>query len=79
MNKGRIQGELRYFWGILWNLTKSNDEMRWEIRDFDIIGKKTWRRIHGIKNNWIWIKIRGEIDVRIKEKFLKEKIAKKQN
>ena len=31
-NKGRIQGELRYFQGILWNSIKLDNELRWEIR-----------------------------------------------
>ena len=58
---GWIHGELRYFLDILWNSMKSNYELGYEIRDFDRFGKITQRRIHGIKNNLIWIKIRGDI------------------
>ena len=61
VNKGRIHGELRYFWYISWNLIKSDYEYRWEIREFDKFRKITQIRIHGIKNHSIWIKIRGEI------------------
>ena len=47
VNKGLILRELGYFWGILWNLIKSDDELRWEIRDFDRFGKRTQK-----KNPW---------------------------
>ena len=36
-------------------LIKSDDEMMVEIRQFDIFGKRARRRIHRIKNHWIWI------------------------
>ena len=38
--------------------------------NFGRFGKQTPRRIHGIKNHSIWIKIRGEI----KEKKLERKL-----
>ena len=38
--------------------------------------ERTQRRIHIIKNHLIWIKIRGEIDERIREKFLNSKREK---
>ena len=61
MNKGRIHKELRYFWGVLKNLIKWDNELKWEIRKCDRFMKRTSRKIHGIKNHSIWIKIRGEI------------------
>ena len=70
VNKGRIHREIRDFWEIFWNLIKSDDELRWEIQENDRFGNKTQRRIHRIKNHSIWIKIHGEIDERIREKFL---------
>ena len=36
---------------IFSNLIKSDNEMLIEIRQFDIFGKKTQRRIHRIKNH----------------------------
>ena len=65
VNKGWIFRELGYFQGILWNLIKSDDELRWVIKDFDRFRKKTQRWIYGVKNHSIWIKIRGEIKERI--------------
>ena len=61
VKKGRIHEELTYFWGALQIRSKSDKELMWEIRDFDIFGKKTQRRIHRIKNHSSWIKIRGEM------------------
>ena len=61
--KGRIHGELGKFMRYLWNLVKSEDELRLEIRDFSILRKITQNRIHGIKNQVIWIRIRREIEV----------------
>ena len=67
VNKGWIQRELRYFISVLWNSIKSDNEMRWEIMGFDKFLKITWRKINGIKNHWIWIKILRKINERIKE------------
>ena len=39
------------------------------MREIDIFENITERRIHRIKNHSIWIKIRGEINERIREKF----------
>ena len=61
VNKGRIHGELRYFLGVLRIQSKSDKELRWEIRDFRNLRKRTQRKIHRIKNHSIWIKIQGEI------------------
>ena len=60
VNKGQFHRELRYFWGISWNSIKSDEELRWEIKDFDIFIKIT--QIHGIKNYKICIKIPEEIN-----------------
>ena len=54
VNKGRIHRELGNFFMISSNLIKSNDEMMIEIGQFDILRKKTRRRIHGINNHLIW-------------------------
>ena len=54
VNKGRIHGELRYFWDISSNSIELDDELRWEIREFDKFRKKTQRWIHGIKNHSIF-------------------------
>ena len=54
-NKGRIHRELGKFFMISLNLIKSDDEMVIEIRKFDILIKRTRRRIHGTKNHGIWI------------------------
>ena len=51
VNKGRIHRELGKFVMISSNLIKSDDEMMIEIRQLDILRKKTRRRIHGIKNH----------------------------
>ena len=61
VNKGRIY-RIKVFLGILWNLIKYDDEMRWKIRDFDRYGNRAQRQIHGIKYHSIWIKIRREIE-----------------
>ena len=61
LNKSRIHGELRYFLGISSNSIKLDDELRWEIIDFDKFRKIIQRQIHGINNSLIWIKIHGAI------------------
>ena len=61
--KGRIHGELGKFERYLQNLVKSDDESRLEIGRFDILRKIIQNRIHGIKNQVIWITIRREIEV----------------
>ena len=60
--KGRIHGELGKFERYLQNLVKSDDELRLEIGRFDILRKITQNRIHGIKNQVIWWRIRREIE-----------------
>ena len=62
VNKDRFYGELRYFWGISLSSIKSDEELRWEIRDFDIFIKMNQIKIHKIENHRIWIKIRKEIN-----------------
>ena len=62
VNKGWIHGKLRYFQDILWNSIKLSNEVRWEIKDFDIFIKIIWNEIHGNKNHRIWMKICDEID-----------------
>ena len=66
VNKGRIQGEIWEFWEIFWNSIKLDDELSWEIKDFDRFKKRTQRWIQEIKNYSIWIKIRGEIKAQIR-------------
>ena len=61
--KGQIHGELGKFERYLWNLVKSDNEMSLEIGDFRILRKIIQNRIHGIKNQVIWIRIRREIEV----------------
>ena len=51
VNKGQIHWELGNFFIISSNLIKSDDEMVMDIRKFDILRKRTQRRIHGIKNH----------------------------
>ena len=51
VNKGQIYWELGKILKISSNLIKSDDEMVIEIRQFDILRKRTQRRIHGIKNH----------------------------
>ena len=51
VNKGRIHKELGECWKISLNLIKSDDKMVIEIRQFDLLRKKTQRGIHGIKNH----------------------------
>ena len=50
VNTGRIHREFRYFRDIFWNLVKLDDELRSEIRENGVFGKKTSNRFHGIKN-----------------------------
>ena len=52
------------------NSIKSDNKMRLEIGDFNRFRMRTRRRIHGIKNHRIWIKIRGEISEQSLEKNL---------
>ena len=61
--KGQIHGELGKFERYLWNSVKSDDEMRLEIREFMILRKTTQFRIHGIKNQMIWLRIHWLIEV----------------
>ena len=56
--KGRIHRELGKFEIYLWNSVKSEDELRLEIGWFMILRKITQLRIHGIKNQVIWMRIR---------------------
>ena len=65
---GRIHGELGKFERYLQNLVKSDDESRLEIGKFDILRKITQNRIHGIKNQVIWWRIRREIEIGREEK-----------
>ena len=53
--------EIREFLMISSTLIKSDDESVIEIGENGILWKRTWRRIHGIKNQWIWLWFRGEI------------------
>ena len=75
MNKGRIHGKIKFFWRTSWNSIKSNNELRWEIRNFNIFGKRTQIQIHLIKNFLIWIKICGEIKEQKKDR---KSIAKRE-
>ena len=77
--KGRIHRELGNFERYPWILVKSDDEMGLEIRDFDILRKITQNRIHGIKNQVIWWRIRREIEDLRKEKFSFRKTIKNRN
>ena len=61
--KSRIHGELGEFERYLLNSVKSDDELRLEIGRFSIIRKITQFRIHGIKNQMIWIRILRVIEV----------------
>ena len=63
--------EIRYFLDIFWNLIKSDDELVIENRENGRFRKITQRRIHGIKNNSIWISDRGEIKEQSEMKFPK--------
>ena len=79
VNKGRIHKELGKFLMISSNLIKSDDESMIEIGQMDILWKRTWRRICGIKNQWIWLWFRREIEDWIEEIFFekyKERKAK---
>ena len=71
VNKSRIHKEIWYFWEIFWNLIKSDDELRWEIRENGRFKKITQRQIHGIKNHSIWISIRGESKTKVERNFWK--------
>ena len=51
VNKGQIHRELGKFFMLSSNLIKSDDKSVIEIRQFDILRKRTRRRIHGIKIN----------------------------
>ena len=51
VNMGRIHKEVGKFFMISLNLIKSDDQSLIEIRQFDILGKRTQRRIHIIKNH----------------------------
>ena len=66
--KGRIHGELGNFERYPWNFIKSDDELRLEIRRFSKLRKITQNRIHIIKNQMIWWRIRREIEIIRKEK-----------
>ena len=61
--KGRIHGELGKFERYLGNSVKSDNELRLEIGHFSILRKITQFRIHRIKNQVIWIRIRREIKI----------------
>ena len=61
--KGRIHGELGKFDIYLSNSVKSDDELRLEIGRFMILRKMTQLRIHGIKNQMIWMRIRRVVEV----------------
>ena len=51
VNKGRIYRELGKLFIISLNLIKSDDESMIDIRQFDILRKRTRRRIYEIKNH----------------------------
>ena len=51
VNKGLIDRELGKFLMISSNLIKSDNESMIEIRQFDILRKRTRRRIQKIKNH----------------------------
>ena len=53
VNKGQIHRELAKFLMIFLNLIKSDNESMIEIRQFDILRKRTQRRIQRIKNHII--------------------------
>ena len=46
-----------------------------KIVENGILRKKTSNRFHEIKNHWIWIWFREEIEIRSGEKFRNEEIA----
>ena len=77
--KGRIHVELGKFERYLSNLVKSDDELRIEIGHFSILIKITQFRIHGIKNQVIWIRIRRVIEIWSLEKFSFRKTIKNWN
>ena len=76
--KGRIHGELGIFERYSWNSVKSDDELRLEIGQFDILRNITQNRIHRIKNQVIWWRIRREIENLRKEKNSFQKMIKNQ-
>ena len=61
--KGRIHGELGNLERYLWNSIKSDNELRLEIGQFIILKNITQLQIHGIKNQVIWMRICGVIEV----------------
>ena len=63
INKGGIHEELGKFFRYPWNSVKSDNELRLEIREFSLLRNITPIRIHGIKNQEIWIRIHREIEV----------------
>ena len=50
INKSQIYSELGKFLMISSNLIKLDDKIVIEIKDFDILRKRTQRRFQGIKN-----------------------------
>ena len=78
VNKGQIHKEIRDFWEIFWISIKSDEELRWKIRE-NIFGKITQRKHHGIKNHSIWISIREEIDEQMRGIFLNASLREIQN
>ena len=77
--KGRIHRELGKFERYLWNSVKSDDEVRLEIGRFSVLRKITQFRIHEIKNQVIWIRIRREIEVWSLERNSFQKMIKTGN
>ena len=75
VNKGQLHKELRYFQSVLQISSKSDKELRWEIRDFSHFKNTTLRGIHEIKNHSVWIKIPQEI----KEQKLSRVFEHKEN
>ena len=76
VNKGQIHMELGKFLMISSNLIKLDDESVIEIGENSTLWKRTLRRIQWIKNQWIWLWFRGEIEDWREMIFLKHKIAK---
>ena len=79
INKGRIHKELGKFFRYLWKSIKSDDELRLEMRKFSVLRKITLIQIHRIKNQEIWSRIRGEIEVWNWEKIQSWNLMKNQN
>ena len=61
--KGQIYGELGNLERYLRNSIKLDKKLRLEIGQFIILRKITQLRIHGIKNQTIWMRIRRVIEV----------------